>query len=317
MPETSIVIPTYNRAHIVSRAIESVLTQTLSDLEVLVIDDGSKDSTETVVKSIDDSRIRYFRKENGGPASARNFALPEVNGTYLAFLDSDDYWPGDYLEVMLSQLGRKQDFGAAYSPITLVHPDGTLTKSYKRPAGKSGWITCDLFRHAFVWPSAAIFRAEAWKDFFFDERLNKTSEDSDAFLRLSLATQFLFVPDVEAFHVLGQDSIALAEGVVCSRVLSLERFYDSLGGKRVIPARVARRRISHAFRTVAEDRRTKGAKSAALALYRRAIRRWPYDLRLYGAWLRTLALDSSTDPEPAWKPPEPLGKPIGPSRARR
>lgn len=314
MPEVSVIIPTYNRSQIVKETIGSVLAQTLEDLEIIVVDDGSTDDTRNVIEAFTDRRVKYFYKTNGGPANARNYGLSKARGEYIGFLDSDDLWPKNYIEVMVSHLENNSEFGAAYSPITVVYPDGRQIKSYKAPEGKSGWITLDLFKRGFIWPSAAVFRESIWKDFYFDELLNKTSEDSDAFLRLSMRTPYLFVPDVEAFHRISADSICAEVGMECSRMLVLERFYFRLGGDKIVPVNTTKRRLSHACRRIAEDRRCKKARSAALKLYRRAIWYWPYDLRLYLGLLRTFLLSSSRDQEPNWKMPEPLGDPIGPNR---
>lgn len=313
MPKVSVIIPTYNRQYIIVRTIESVLNQSKQDLEVIVVDDGSSDDTRGVVESLNDSRVRYFYKTNGGAASARNFGLSKTMGEYVAFLDSDDFWPENYLEIMLSSLCINSKFGAAYSPITIVYPNGSKVKSYKRPDSKGGWITLDLFKRGFIWPSATVFRRSAWKNFYFDEAL-RTSEDSDAFLRLSMRTQFLFVEDVEAFHRISPDSLCAEVGVVCKRLLVLERFYYKLGGDKIIPSHIARRKLSHACRKIAEDRRRKGGRAAALKLYKRAIRHWPSDCRLYLGFLRTLLLSSRKDQKPNWKIPKPLGDPIGPNR---
>jgi len=314
MPKVSVVIPTYNRSGMIKEAISSVLAQTERDFEIVVVDDGSTDDTRSVVGAMQNGRISYFYKNNGGPASARNYGLSKAKGEYVAFLDSDDLWPENYLEVMLSQLEGNSEFGAAYSPITVIRSDGGKLESYKRPEGKSGWIASELFMRGSVWPSAALFRSSVWTDFYFDERLNRTSEDRDAFLRLSVHTQFLFVPGVEALHRMSADSICAQEPVTCSRALALERFYFRLGGDKIVTAKTARRRLSHAYRKVAEERRKNGLRRAAMQLYERAIRYWPYDLRLYLGYLKTLFLRSSTDQEPDWRLPEPLGEPIGSSR---
>lgn len=314
MPKVSVIIPTYNRSGRVKEAISSVLAQTEPNLEIIVVDDGSTDDTRTVVESLADKRVGYFYKTNGGPASARNFGLSKARADYIAFLDSDDSWPPNYLEVMLSHLENNSEFGAVYSPITVIYPDGNEIKSYKSPRGKSGWVTLDLFRRSFVSIFAAVFRESVWKDFYFDELLKRTAEDSDAFLRLSMRTQFLFVPTVEALHRISSDSISAQTGVACWRLLVLERFYCRLGGDKIIPRRIAERRISHACRKVAEERRKRGLRGAAIQLYGRAIRHWPYDLRLYLGLGRALLLSSAEDPEPNWKMLEPLGDPVGPSR---
>jgi glycosyltransferase involved in cell wall biosynthesis len=306
MPKISAIIPTYNRSGMVKEAISSVLAQTEPNLEVIVVDDGSTDDTRIVVESLADKRVSYFYKNNAGPASARNFGLSKATGQYVAFLDHDDLWPPNYLEVMLSRLEKNTEFGAAYSPITAVYPDGGEVKSYKRPDGKSGWLAVNLFKHGFVWTSATLIRREVLKNFYFDESLKTSYEDGDFFLRLSMKTQFLFVADVEAVRRNHAENFSTKVGVLPTRILVLERFYFRLGGNKIVPARVARRRLSHACRKVAEERRHEGSRSAAITLYKRAIKYWPLDLRLYLGLAQALLLPKKKEQMPNWQMPEPL-----------
>lgn len=89
----SVIIPTYNRAYCLGNAIRSVLEQTYSNIELIVIDDGSTDNTENIISSIKDSRLRYIKlKKNGGPSKARNEGIKLAKGEYIAFHDSDDIW---------------------------------------------------------------------------------------------------------------------------------------------------------------------------------------------------------------------------------
>ena len=88
----SIIIPTYNRAHLISKAIESVLAQTFTDWELLIIDDGSKDNTAEVVRSYADARIRYIYQDNAERSAARNNGITQSKGEFITFLDSDDYY---------------------------------------------------------------------------------------------------------------------------------------------------------------------------------------------------------------------------------
>ena len=93
MEKISVVIPTYNRSALIERAVNSVAMQTYENLEIIVVDDGSADDTETVVNSIKDSRIRYIKLPvNGGAANARNVGVEHATGSLVAFQDSDDYW---------------------------------------------------------------------------------------------------------------------------------------------------------------------------------------------------------------------------------
>lgn len=103
----SVIIPSYNRANIIIRAIESVLGQFYSNFEIIVVDDGSIDDTSTVVASLNDSRIVYIFQQNKGVSAARNYGALQAKGSYLVFLDSDDYvakeWLMDFYNVIIEK----------------------------------------------------------------------------------------------------------------------------------------------------------------------------------------------------------------------
>jgi len=306
MPKVSVVIPTYNLSNMVGDTINSVLRQTEPDLEVIVVDDGSTDNTRAVVKGIGDSRVKYFYKDNSGTPSSYNYGFSKTKGRYVAFLDHDDLWPENYLQIMLSHLENNSEFGAAYSPITVLYPDGSKIKSYRIPKGKSGWLTADLFKRNFIWNSATVIRRSILENFGFDESLRIGCEDRDYFLRLSARTQFLFVRDIEAIRREHKKNLSRKMSLLPTRILVLERFYFRLGGDKIVPTYTARHGISHAYRKVAKAHRSKANRSAALILYKRAIKYWPVDIRLYLDLLQTLMLNKKNDPNPGWQMPEPL-----------
>lgn len=102
-PLISVVIPTYNRAQLIIETINSVLNQTYKNLEIIVIDDGSTDETEKIIKNIKDSRIRYLKhQQNLGGAKARNTGIEAATGEYICFLDSDDIWLSQKVELQLA-----------------------------------------------------------------------------------------------------------------------------------------------------------------------------------------------------------------------
>ena len=101
-PDISVVIPAYNRATTIARALNSVLAQTFQDLEVIVVDDGSTDHTSEVIQQIGDARVEIIRHtRNQGAAEARNTGMKAAGGKYIAWLDSDDEWLPDKLQVQL------------------------------------------------------------------------------------------------------------------------------------------------------------------------------------------------------------------------
>jgi len=98
-PTISVIIPTYNRANFIDVAIKSVLNQSYQDFEIIIVDDGSTDNTEEIVKNFNDFRINYFfHKFNQGISAARNTGIKACQGKYIAFLDSDDEWLPEKLD---------------------------------------------------------------------------------------------------------------------------------------------------------------------------------------------------------------------------
>ena len=105
-PFFSIITPTYNRAHFIMRAIESVLCQSFSNWEMIIIDDGSTDNTEMVVKKVKDPRVRYIKKKHEERSIARNFGIEKARGDYLCFLDSDDYLLENHLMAHFENISK-------------------------------------------------------------------------------------------------------------------------------------------------------------------------------------------------------------------
>ncbi|CAM5762345.1 hypothetical protein LMIY3S_00442 [Labrys miyagiensis] len=128
-PEFSVVIPTYNRAGVIRRTLDSVLAQTFDDFEVVVVDDGSKDDLASVIATFEDPRIRYVWQENGGGGAARNRGIDEARGRYVAFLDSDDVFLPDHLSVMHQLLGGRADV-VAYAQVIVDRQSG---KTFLKP----------------------------------------------------------------------------------------------------------------------------------------------------------------------------------------
>lgn len=108
--KVTVIIPTYNRGNMITRSIQSVLQQTYKEIELIVVDDGSTDNTEQVVRDIKDERLRYIKMEkNCGPSAARNMGICCAQGQYIAFQDSDDYWYPKKLQIQLAEIERDKN----------------------------------------------------------------------------------------------------------------------------------------------------------------------------------------------------------------
>lgn len=174
-PLVSVIIPTCKRASLVSRAIESARRQTYENLEILVVDDGSPDNTEEVVKGIADSRIRYIRHEQSrGAPAVRNTGIQAAEGMYVAFLDDDDEWREDKLERQLSYIG-------AYDAVLT----GALVNGkYLRLHGKREITLDDLRKGNNFPPSTLVAKTSVMRKVPFDEGLRQ-GEDWDVYIRLA------------------------------------------------------------------------------------------------------------------------------------
>lgn len=200
----SIIIPTYNRAERLKDAIESVRTQTYVNWELIIVDDGSTDNTEGVVRSFDDRRIYYIKQDNRGVSAARNTGISKARGKLIAFLDSDDRWSPSKLEV-------QKDFFDSNSEAYLCQTEeiwirnGMRVNPKKKHAKPSGWIFKECLPLCCVSPSAVMVRQEVFETIgVFDESL-LSCEDYDLWLRASLHYEIITLPDQLTIKIGGHD----------------------------------------------------------------------------------------------------------------
>lgn len=192
-PNVSVVIPTYNRAALLGRAIRSVIEQTYEDFELIVIDDASTDGTDEVIALFNDPRIRHVRhEENRGGGAARNTGINLAQGEYVAFLDSDDEWMKAKLDKQLSV------FQKADESVGVVYCGCHYVKAGKKRKGQvqcaDGWIyERELFRDSVLNTSTWLVKRECFaKAGPFDESL-PARQDYDLTIRLSKCYKYLYL----------------------------------------------------------------------------------------------------------------------------
>ena len=251
-PSVSVVIPTFERRRSVIEAVSSALGQTVGDIELIVVDDGSTDGTAAAVGAID-ARVKVVRRPNGGPAAARNTGIRHAQAPIVAFLDSDDRWLPRHLEQILGLLDSHPAAvlactgGATLGDDCLARSTGV---THAAPAVLLGGL---------LYTSAVGVRREALEAARgFDERLRVT-EDSDLWCRLSLEGTFVFggVATVEA----GRQPVSLREE---GRLAGLYPSAHEHGADRFV------QRVSEtaARRPLSESRRLEKAGRGAAAACR-------------------------------------------------
>ncbi len=195
MPTVSVIIATYNCAQYLPQALQSVFAQTYRDFGVIVVNDGSTDNTDEVIRQFMESHgVRYYRIPHSGVAKAKNAAIAKANGEYIAFLDADDFWEPTKLEKQLQVFRNNPSAGLVCTDVSWVEDWGDIIPSEPRMLFR-GQVLPHLYGNNFVsYSSCMVQRALLNQCGAFDESLG-LNEDYDLWLRLSLVTEFDYVPE--------------------------------------------------------------------------------------------------------------------------
>jgi glycosyltransferase involved in cell wall biosynthesis len=195
--KTSVIIPTYNRAEVLPSAIESLLTQTYKDFEIIIVDDGSTDNTRKVLESyLAKPNIRYVYQENQKQAAARNNGICHSRSEYLAFLDSDDLWYPEKLDLQVKALDEHPDVGMVYSnQMMFVDDMDEGWVRYARGILKSGDIFKDLLQRKFYCSlQTVLVRRTVFDEVgLMDESLKNSLEDWELTLRIARKYRILAI----------------------------------------------------------------------------------------------------------------------------
>lgn len=190
-PEVSVVIPTFNRASLVLEAVESVFRQTFKDYELIVVDDGSTDGTQEILRPYE-TRLGYLFQENRGVSAARNAGIERARGRWVAFLDSDDLWLSEKLEKQMTFLARHPDALIVQTGEVWIRK-GQKVNPRKKHQKFSGDIFAPSLKLCLVSPSAVVIRKDLFEEVgLFDETM-PACEDYDLWLRIAARRPVFFV----------------------------------------------------------------------------------------------------------------------------
>lgn len=207
----SVIIPLYNKEKSILRTINSVLQQTYSNFEIVIVNDGSTDNSLNMVQKINDKRIRIISKKNGGVSSARNVGIKSAKYDYIVFLDADDLWLNDHLKIMNELINNYAE--ASVFSTGFVNDEKEIDK--KNTLGKSYYIV-DYFKTASkktILNSSCVMVEKRCFDIigFFDEEM-KYGEDMHMWLRL--ASVFIFAKSDTITQIYVQNSENRSGGIV-------------------------------------------------------------------------------------------------------
>ncbi len=208
IPKISVIIPAYNSEKTIIHTINSVLNQTFTDLELIVINDGSEDSTLDIVNQIQDPRIKVFSYPNAGGNVSRNRGLNLAVGEFVSFLDADDIWTPDKLESQLKALQEDLTAKVAYSWTDYIDANGEFVVSGKR-LNVNGDVYENLLVSNFLenGSNPLIYRKDLITLGGFDESL-AAAQDWDMWLRLASKFNFVCVPSVQILYRISANSVS-------------------------------------------------------------------------------------------------------------
>ncbi|OGX08664.1 MAG: hypothetical protein A2Z88_10335 [Omnitrophica WOR_2 bacterium GWA2_47_8] len=205
-PLVSAIIPTFNRAKLVCETIDSVLAQTYPNIEIIVVDDGSSDNTEEVLKKYG-NKVRYLKQDNKGNSAARNYGFKVSRGEYIGFLDDDDLWLPSKIEEEVKFLQDHSDLGFVYCGTYLIDLEGKITGQ------RTIWEEEDatfarLYRgNIIISPSISLIRRDCLKDVgYYDEGLYQSS-DYDMWIRLARKYKFVYLDKILAKYRVHEKSL--------------------------------------------------------------------------------------------------------------
>lgn len=206
-PLISVILPAYNGAKTIRKTIDSVLTQTFTNLELIVVDDGSTDQTLEYLSEISDPRVRIFAYENVGMAANRNRGIDLVRGEYIAFIDQDDLWLPDKLTLQLQALKRNPQAALSYTWIDRIDEQDNRLKEATREAESGDILAKMLLSNFLITCSCPLIRQKALEQVggYFDVEM-PPADDWDLWLRLAQKFPFESVPSVQVLYRVSANS---------------------------------------------------------------------------------------------------------------
>lgn len=292
-PLVSVVIPVFNGAPFVAKAVASVRAQTIKDVEIIVVDDGSTDGTQAVLADLQRTDgITWLQQDHGGPARSRNRGIEAAHGQYVALLDCDDVWLPEKLAAQLDVVRRRPEVGVVHTDFEIVDAEGAVLQRIAALHSNEPLVQAFVGGHIALPSTILIDRRVLEKVGALNPDLYG-SEDSDLAIRLYAVTKFecvdrVLVRKLERGHIrdLAYDEAAHWEKKLASR----ERFLSGL--EQMAPlSREQRaaldREWANYFLWRGHLAEREGRSVEARRFYGAAIVKSPLRVRCYTRWLRT------------------------------
>ena len=290
-PLVSAIMPLYNGARFLPAALDSALAQTLRDIEVIVVDDGSTDGAGAIADAYAARHpgiVRVLHQPNRGMCHARNAALAAARGTYFALLDADDIWLPHHIEDSVALLQRRPEVALVHADIERIDADG---RSLGRARRYWDRIRIDAFaalflRREHVCCTTAVFRRQVVERVGgFDAHFNRLGcEDRDMWLRIATVAELAYIDDLHArYRLHGSNASLNLERMRQARLRLVEKFGETVRGR---PLR--RRALAAADVNLGDELMDAAKRLAAFGAYARAFATMPGEQNAMRGMLRCL-----------------------------
>ncbi|MBU3090135.1 glycosyltransferase family 2 protein [Clostridium gasigenes] len=227
-PLVSVIIPFYNGVDWLIEAVNSVLNQTYTNYEILIINDGSKENMDSFLLEYEE-KIIYIKKENGGPASARNLGIRKARGEYLAFLDSDDLWTSDKLEYQISEMIEKNSSWSQTSyELFGNRTDGKKVNAILEPKLFNKML---FISNGIATPTIMIKKSSFNEEKLFFMENRRYGEDTELWVRLSKKSDILSVDRVLTKVRIRGSNAGLT---VIAQLQNRAEIYDDIKGRKEV-----------------------------------------------------------------------------------
>lgn len=290
MSRVSVIIPVYKGADFVAQAMESALSQTHQDIEVIVVNDGSPDNSKEIIQPyLCDPRVKYIEQQNAGVANARNTGISLATGKYIAFLDQDDLWHP-------IKIARQVEFMEKDSEVALVHSDIAFIDAQGQPLATPDWAwvrdasgNCieDLVLANRIATLTVLLRRSCLEEVGAFRQELAPSDDWDLWLQLATRHSFGFIAETLGYYRLhGDNESKKFMKMQISETSVIERFVSEQGRSTAIPRRLLRRKLLSLYKLTAQLAAREQREVMAREYWFKALLMQPWGLDIYAglAW---------------------------------
>lgn len=228
MPFFSIIIPVYNKANFIENTLKSVFQQSFTDYEILLINDGSTDDSESKIVTFNDSRIHYYSKKNEGVSETRNLGIEKAKSEFIVFLDADDYWYPNFLEEMFLLIKRYPEQSVFSAAIEIENKKTVIPSLYSIEKVSDNVIVNYFeasYKEGVLFTSCAVFHKSVFEKVGKFDPLIKSGQDTDLWIRIGIIYPVVFSFKILTRYIYDPNSLSKKKSFMNNK-MNFSKFSD-------------------------------------------------------------------------------------------